>query len=264
MSIITISRESHYLGGKIAEKVAQKLDFACFSRDTLLEALGEFQIPEIKLIRNIHDAISVLDRFPYGKERYIESMRLAALRRFQKDNVVYHGLAGHFFVQDISHVLKVRIIQDLEMRVEEEIKRENISAQEARYVLKKDDDERRKWSLYLYGIDIQNPSLYDVVLNIGDITVDHAIDTIISAAKLSCFKTAPESQKRIDDLTLAAQARVVLFEFPSASISAKDGKIFVGLKAPLAQQKTIVPNIENALKDIAEVRDIKIHFEPYL
>jgi hypothetical protein len=84
-----------------------------------------------------------------------------------------------------------------------------------------------------------------VVLNVGDITV-------------------PESQKRIDDLTLATQARVSLFEFPSASISAKAGKIFVGLKAPLDQQKTIVPNIENALKNIPEVKDIHIHFEPYL
>ncbi len=264
MSIIIISRGSYYQGKKIAEKVAQKLDFACFSRDMLIETLGEFHIPEIKLIRNIQDAISVLDRFPYGKERFMEAMRSAALKQFQKDNVVYHGLAGLFFVQDISHVLKVRIIQDLEMRVEEEIKRENISAREAQYVLKKDDDERRKWSLYLYRIDIQNPSLYDVVLNIGDITVDHAIDTIISASNLSCFKTTPESQKRIDDLTLAAQARVALFEFPSANISAKDGKIFVGLKAPVAQQKTIVPNIENALKDIAEVKDINIHFEQYL
>ena len=264
MSIITISRGSYYLVKEIAEKIAQKLDFDCFSRDTLIETLGEFKIPEIKLIRNIQDAISVLDRFPYGKERYIASMRLAALKQFQKDNVVYHGLAGHIFVQDISHVLKVRIIQDLEIRVEGEIKRENISAEEARYILEKDDDERRKWSLYLYGIDIQNPSLYDVVLNIGDITVDHAIDTIISAAKLSCFKTTAESQNRIDDLALAARARVALFEFPSASISAKGGKIFVEVKAPLAQQKTIVPNIENALKDITEVKDIQIHFEAYL
>jgi cytidylate kinase len=63
----------------------------------------------------------------------------------QKDNVVYHGLAGHFFLQDISHVLKVRVIADLEDRVKEELKREGISAEEARYILKKDDDERRKW-----------------------------------------------------------------------------------------------------------------------
>jgi hypothetical protein len=55
-----------------------------------------------------------------------------------------HGLAGHFFVHDISLVLKVRIILDLEVRVEEEIKLENISAQEARYVLKKDNGARRK------------------------------------------------------------------------------------------------------------------------
>ena len=54
------------------------------------------------------------------------------LQHVLKDNVVYHGLAGHYFLQDIPHVLKVRIIADIEDRVEEEeMKRENISAAEA-------------------------------------------------------------------------------------------------------------------------------------
>ena len=80
------------------------------------------------------------------REPYVAYIRAALLRHAQKDNLVYHGLAGHFLLKGIPHVLKVRIIADLEDRVQEEMKRENISAEEARRILLKDDEERRKWS----------------------------------------------------------------------------------------------------------------------
>ena len=60
-----------------------------------------------------------------------------------KDNIVYHAVSGHFFLQGINHAMKVRIISNMEDRIKEEMKRENSSAEEARYQLKKDDDERR-------------------------------------------------------------------------------------------------------------------------
>ena len=131
MSIVTISRGSYSRGKEVAEKVAQKLGYECVSRDILLEASEQFNIPEIKLVRAIHDAPSVFDRFTQGKETYIAYIRAALLRHVQKDNTVYHGLAGHFFLQGVPHVLKVRIIADLEDRVKEEMKRENISDEEA-------------------------------------------------------------------------------------------------------------------------------------
>jgi len=86
------------------------LGYECISRDIILEASEQFNIPEIKLIRAIHDAPSILDRFTYGKERYIAFLRAALLKHLQRDNVVYHGLAGHLFLQNIPHVLKVRIM----------------------------------------------------------------------------------------------------------------------------------------------------------
>jgi len=137
MSIITISRGSYSRGKEVAEKLAQKLGYECISRDILLEASEEFNIPEIKLVRAIHDAPSVLDRFTHGKERYIIYIRKALLKRVQKDNMVYHGLAGHFFLQNIPHVCKVRIIADMDERIKEEVKRENITPEKAQYILKK-------------------------------------------------------------------------------------------------------------------------------
>jgi hypothetical protein len=50
--------------------------------------------------------------------------------------VVYHGLAGHYLLQEIPHVLKVRIIAEMGDRIKEEMKRENISAEKVEGVKK--------------------------------------------------------------------------------------------------------------------------------
>ena len=42
-------------------------------------------------------------------------------------------------------------------RIAEEMKREDIYAAEARHILKKDDDERRRWGLQVFGVDTWNP-----------------------------------------------------------------------------------------------------------
>ena len=68
MAIITISQGSYSKGKEVAEKVAEKLGYECISREVILEASREFNIAEIKLVRAIHDAPSILDRIGYRKE----------------------------------------------------------------------------------------------------------------------------------------------------------------------------------------------------
>jgi cytidylate kinase len=206
MSIVTISRGSYSRGKEVAEKLALALGYECISRDVILEASEYSGIPEAKLVRAIHDAPSILDRFTRNKVRYIACTRFAITKHVQKDNVIYHGLAGQFFLQEVPHVLKVRITASLEDRIKEEVKRENISAEEARRILRKDDEERRKWSLALYGIDTWDSALYDMVLHIKTMTVEDAVSTIRRALEIPRFQTTPESQAILDKLVLRAQA----------------------------------------------------------
>ncbi len=217
MSIITISRGSYSRGKEVAEKVAQRLGYECVARDVLIEASEKFNIPEVKLVRAIHDAPSVLDRFLYGKEKYIAFIQAALLKHLQRDGVVYHGLAGHFFLKGVSHVLKVRIIADMEDRVRYETEREKISEKEALRLLQRDDEERRKWSRDLYGIDPWDPGLYDLVLHIRKITVEDAVDIICHTVSLDHFRVTPDSQQAMDDLVLAAQAKAASVSSASSS-----------------------------------------------
>ncbi|MBW2082089.1 MAG: cytidylate kinase family protein [Deltaproteobacteria bacterium] len=260
MPIITISRGSFTKGKEISEKVAQRLGYECVSRDIILEASKEFNVPEIKLIRAIHDAPSILDRFGYRKEKYIAYVESALLRHFRNDNVVYYGLAGHFFVKDVRHALKVRIIADLEERVRNEMQREGISREEALRIIKKDDEERRKWSLHLYGIDTNDPSLYDIVLNIKKMTVDEAVDVICHTVTLDSFQTTPESQKAIDDLAIAAEVKAAIIDLkPDVQVTCRDGVVNVLTRSPLSKEEALIREIRETAMGIDGVKEVNVN-----
>lgn len=255
MSIVTISRGSYSHGKEVAEKLAQKLGYECISREVILRASEHFNVPEIKLARAIHDAPSIFDRLTYGKERYITYIREALLHQFVKDNVVYHGLAGQFFVRGVPHVLKVRILADIEDRVAEEMKRQGISAEGARAFIEKDDEERYRWSYHLYGFDTRDPLLYDLVINLKFMGVDDAVSLIECTLKQPCFQTTPESQKAMEDLLLAAQVQAALVdEIPSAKVEVEDGKIIVNLRDSWGEGKKLIAKVEQVSDSVGGVK----------
>lgn len=251
MSIITISRGSYSHGREVAEKLCARLGYECVSREVILKASEHFNIPELKLARAIHDAPSILDRFVHGKERYVAYFREALLHYLLKDNVVYHGLAGHFFVTGISHTLKVRIIADVEDRIRVEKSRlHTISDEEALKTLERDDEERRRWSRHLYGIDTADPSLYDLVIHIKRMNTDDAVEIIAQAAIQPCFQTTPESRKAMETLFLASQVEAALVEtMPSAKVGVENGEIVVTTTGYLADGKQLIAKVEEVIDD---------------
>jgi len=264
MAIITISRGSYSRGKEVAEMLARKLGYACLSRDILLEASDEFDIPEIKLVRALHDAPTVLERFSHGKERYVSYIRSALLRHVLKDNVVYHGLAGHYLLADIPNVLKVRIIADMEDRVQEEMKRENISAEKARYILKKDDEERRKWSLQLYGTDTWDSRLYDMVLNIKNLNVDDAVEILAETARKPIFQTTPESRRILENLALAARVQMTLVKLdPMISVTAEDGLVNIAnINKAMADSSAMLAEIKRLAESVPGVTEVVLQRFP--
>jgi len=229
MAIITISRGSYSRGKEVAEELAKRLGYECVSRDILLAASEEFNIPEIRLVKALHDAPSVLERFSHGRERFISYFCSSFYNHVIKDNVVYHGLGGHFFLQGISHVLKVRIIASIEDRVKEEMKRENCSADEARYSLKKDDDERRRWGMHLYGKDTKDCGLYDMVFHINVLSVDDVVGILQKTIKKEKFKATAESREKLEMRTMLANIHAKIVNIsPRASVELDNGTVLLG------------------------------------
>lgn len=287
MSIVTISKGAYSQGKEVAEIVARKLGFQCISRRVFGEASQKFNVPELQLLRAFRDAPSIVDRFTFGKEKYVTYIQTALLDHFQRDNVVYHGLAGHYFVQPVSHVLKVRIIgmdddrADVMMQREELFeqaatafagmsepaftpfgKQRTTSKEEALRSLRDVDEARRKWGLYLYGIDTQDPSLYDLVIRTKKLSIEDAADMICMATALKRFQATARSQQAMDDLALAARVKAALIEdHPRINVVADKGAVYVALEGGSAgEQETI----RRAVEKIPQVKEIDVNLYPFV
>lgn len=286
MSIVTISRESYSQGDEVAQKVAQRLGYECVSGDVLAEAAEEFHVPEIKLLRAVRDTPSVWDRFTFAKERYVAYFQAALLDHFQKDNVVYHGLAGHYAVSGVSHVLKVRYIGSREERVGMVMQREGVFQQaaaamegmvgrgvahptkqrqmteeEALRVLDDSDEARRKWGVHLFGVDTHDASLYDLVIRGNKLSTDDAAEIIAYAARLQPFQATADSQQAVEDLALAARVKASLIDkFPRANVEANAGVVYVGLEGGSSSDRAA---IQDAVQAIRDVKKIEVDVVPF-
>lgn len=263
MAVITISRGSYSYGKAVATGVAERLNYELIAREVLLEASDEFNIDEVKLVRALHDAPSVLERFTHGREKYVAYIQAALLKHLQADDVVYHGLAGHFFVSGVSHVLKVRIIADLDDRVRLEMERNSVSREEALRVLENDDQERRKWSRQLYGIDTWDPCLYDLVIHIRKLTVEDAVDLICRTVALEQFRTTPASRQAMADLVLAAEVKSRLVDaYPNTRVSAREGVVTVRVPTSGMKEVKVVQDVTAIAEQVEGVTEVQVDTAP--
>ena len=231
MAIVSISRGSYSLGSEIATRVAAELGYRCLSREVLLEASKEFNVPEVDLSHAIEAPPSLLDRLTNGRARYVAFIRSTLLRHFCADEIVYHGLAGHFFVQGVQHVAKVRVVADMDYRVGVVVEREGIDADEARAQLQRSDEARRQWTTSLYGVDPEDTSLYHLFIHVGKVGLDGAVTMICDFARQERFRTTTESQAALDDLAIAAEVEARLADMESApsqfEVTANQGEVQV-------------------------------------
>ena len=260
MAIITISRGSYSKGKEVAEKVAARLGYRCLSREVILNASERYHIPEIKLIRAIHDAPSILERLGHSKSRFVAYYQSALTSNVQKDNVVYHGLAGNLLLKGVPHVLKVRIIADLADRVLSEMEHEGMPQQEAQTLILRDDEERRKWTQSLYGVDPYDSSLYDIVIHIDKFTVADAVDFISKAVGLKQFRTTRKSQQKMDDLALASQIKAALIDaYPGIAVTSDYGNVLIYTKAEDRLNRKLEEKARSLSEEIKGIKSLEVH-----
>jgi cytidylate kinase len=231
MAVITISRGSFSHGREIAEKTAKMLGYECVSREILVEAAQLFNVSEKKLMRSLNDAPGILERMVHGREQYLEYIKAALLEYARKGNMIYHGHAGHLLLTEIPQVLKVRIIADKDDRINLLQKRKNVTREAAVEIIENEDKNRIHWTRYLYKTDIHDPKLYDIVINIGNLTIEDACEIICLAAQSKTYRMTDASKQAVEDLAIASRLRAALQPVCDAEVFVENGDVYVTVAA---------------------------------
>ncbi len=263
MPIVAISRGSFTHGSQVAEKVAQKLRYECVARESLLaEASGEYDIPEVRLMRAVDGAPSLWQRLSSGKDRFVAYIEAAVLKHLRHDDVVYHGLFGHLFVATIPQILKVRVVAGVEDRASIVMLRDKVDRKEAIARVRQDDQERNAWSRHFYGVEVDDPTGYDLVLNAGQLSVDVAAEIVCRTVELPRYQIAPAARRQIDDLAIAAAVKAAIVDIkPAAVVQCAQGRVEIAITEKVLRADVVAERVRQRAVTIAGVEAVEVHSE---
>ncbi len=255
MAIITISRGTLSGGRAFAECLGRELGYKVISREDLVaDAARLYGVDEAKLHHGLSHGPRLLERFRVDRRAYLAVAQATLCRLVREDNVVYHGHAGHLLLEGVGHVLRLRIIAPMEVRVQAAVREYGLEPGEAVSFIEARDAERRSWTRFLYGIEWGDPGLYDLLINLERIPVEAACALVKAAVSRPEFATSDEDRRRLDDLYLRAHVMANLFL--DAKLGAVAAAVEVEASDGVVRLKGILPGMRYVNEAVATCKGL--------
>jgi Cytidylate kinase-like family/BON domain len=124
-------------------------------------------------------------------------------------NVVIRGWGACVILRDVTHVARVRVCAPMEARVRAVAKRsgdDDTSA--ARREIERNDDVHRRSLKVGYGVEREDPLLYDLVLNTDRNSIETCAKLVCDLVESPEFRETEASRAILDDKILEAHIRV--------------------------------------------------------
>ena len=235
MAIITISRGTFSGGSELAQRVADRLGYQCTSREVMLEAAWGSGIPAEEITTAMEKRPSFWHRVMGQRTAYLTLVRAALCEHARGGQLVYHGHVGHLLLPGIAHVVRVRVIADMPFRIQAALPQHSTREAALAYI-EKVDQERREWVRFLFGVEWDDPLLYDLVLNLSRMSLDTACEAVTQLAARPEFQPTSESAKALRDLVLRSRVEAALAIDPRTrdaelAVTADDGLVDVNGQA---------------------------------
>jgi cytidylate kinase len=192
MPVITVSRGSMSGGEALAKALGERLACPVLGREVLVEAAAQLGVSEEMLTQKVARSPRVWERLTSNRRVYLVAVQSVLAERIVDGDLVYHGHAGHLLLGGVPGILNVRLIAPLEMRVKTVMERMGLDRKAAEEYVHDVDEERVRWTQLIYGVDWRDPTLYDMVLNLNEMSLGTATATVAHVASAPEF-TANES-----------------------------------------------------------------------
>lgn len=211
MGLITISRGTFGGGKAVAEMLAKRLGYANVSREIVSrEAAERYGIPDEEMLHSISELPGRSGFDESAHRRNMAYFRMIILNRAVKFPTVYHSHGGHLVLNGISGFMRVRINAGIETRINYAIQEKNIDYKSASSLITAIDQKRKQWSKAVWGVDWNEPSLYDLVLSLDQLSVEGAVEIISAASILPEFADSQAHRQVLEDELLKARIWVEL------------------------------------------------------
>jgi cytidylate kinase len=212
MPIITISRGICSGGTQLAELLHAKLGWPVLSQEDIsIAAVRAYRMSEDELRRGLYLPANFYERFTDRKTRYLLASQAAIGELLVDGNGIYHGLAGQFLFQNLRNAFKVRIVAPMSLRVDNAARRKGMTRHDAAAHIREADEHRQLWGRQIFDADVNDPDLYDLVVNLEKVSLATAANLIADIMQGKDRQPTPESIQEFEDFALEKRIKAELF-----------------------------------------------------
>lgn len=185
---VALSRETGACGSEVAQRIAESLHWDLLDNEIIDTMEQQYGTPRCLLQRvderheNWLSSIitSSIGGLGFSETTYSHRVAKLLLLAASHGNVVIVG-RGARFILPRRQGLSVRIVASLDFRIEQVMLDRGINEKEARRYIVEIDHDRNAYIRDHFHQDATDPHLYDLVLNVGDISIDGAAEMIVES-----------------------------------------------------------------------------------
>jgi len=245
----------------LAESLSRELGYRCIDRDVIVEKVAALGVSHVDLMEALQKPPGILERFQHKRYLYLTLVQAALTEEVRSGRAIYHGLGGQMLLKGGCPILRVRVIAPLDFRITMGQQRLKLTRSETVAHIEKADEDRRKWTKYLYGVSWGDPSLYDIVINLEHFDVHEAHDILAATARQPrWFEFDDQCRLSLDNLARASRVKADIALDPATSnleleVVVEGGRVKVLGKVYTLEQIT---DIERIARGAAGVTDVDL------
>lgn len=258
MNFITLTRKMGTKGTEVAKRAANELQYSFYDTEAIHNTAREMGF--LKDVQEVDERMpSLFERlFSHQPEVHLDRLNSVIYELASRGDAVFLGRGSHILLRDFKCAMHIRVTASLEKRIQNLVERGS-NEEAAIKAIHKSDHERGAFIKFAFGVDWDNPELYDIVLNMDNLTVDLAVDTILHIARSEEIKARSiDAMRSLETMSLTRRADAALieagFSLNSLSVSVVEpGKI--RLTGTIVEELTKT-KAEEALKGVKGVESI--------
>lgn len=263
MKWITVSRKMGTQGSAIARRVAAELGYRFYDTDAISHMAQELGVLDSVRERGDSAATVFQQIFSQRPVVYLERLASALYELARQGDAVFLGRGSHLLLRDFPCALHVWITASLESRIRTLLDQGWVRDAAAR-AIKRSDDERTALVKFAFGVDWEDPSRYDLVLNMDKLSVPVAVSTVVHVVRSPAVSDASgDALRALSMLALGRRAEAALLEAGvsqgfSASLSVavvQPGIVRVSGDVETPERRAEAENILRAVKGADHVEN---------
>lgn len=259
MPIVMISGLYQSGQEELAKALVRKTGWPMVNRAQLVDEASELGIRTGRLEMSVIKTPGLSEKLAREKNLYLAFLTAAVCERQRDANLVYYGRAGHLLLPGLDHRLRVGLSVPRERRVRKTADALGLSAEKAGTYLTQLDEDIEHWIRAIHKVDCNDTRQYDVSLSLEHMSVDNVATILCEMAALPDFRPSPLSLKKMEDMHLAAQARLRLaFDQRTAAadpqVHAEDGVVTVTYTPREQSFADLFPAVLSELEGCREIR----------